>query len=187
MATKEQLDFVLNYINRGFREPAAAYMEAYPKCKSLQAAHVSASRLLKKDDIKALIKESIESVLSEKKISLEHTLFNYYLIRATYDPTEIIDLNGNLVMTESELRRRGLHVVFDNINKKINNQGMAYMEYKLADRDKAADMLTKYIQMIKPLPTVNMNFERGDPEHMTPEDEKFYQEQMAALKGKKST
>ena len=53
-------------------------------------------------------------------------------------------------MSEQMLRRRGLWVVIDGINKKLNAKGDPYMEYKLADRDKAADMLRQYIQMIEP-------------------------------------
>jgi LPS O-antigen subunit length determinant protein (WzzB/FepE family) len=69
--------------------------------------------------------------------------------RAFYDVTGIIDLNGNLQITGEELREKGLDACIDSINKKTDAQGREIITYKFADKDRAADMLQRYIQMIK--------------------------------------
>lgn len=146
--TTQQMDFVTAVVTMGFRRKGDAYLAAYPTCKK-SAADACASRLLKNAKIKDAIQSAYSEILGEKKKYLEQEIFDFWYVRMTYDPTEIIDLNGELVMSTEELRRRGLHVVVDQINQKMSKQG-PYVEYKLADRDRAAERLQEYIHMIKP-------------------------------------
>lgn len=147
--TPQQLLFIATLIEMGFQRAGPAYMVAYPSSKP-SAADASASQLLKNPKVKEQIEKHLNEILSSKKKFLEHEIFNFWYVRMSYDPTEIIDLNGQLVMSTEELRRRGLHVVIDSINKKYSNKGQTYVEYKLADRDKAAERLDAYIHMTKP-------------------------------------
>jgi phage terminase small subunit len=182
--TPEQRAFVLNFIEQGFKNAGGAYRRAYPKCKTENSANVSASQLLRRPKIHALIKDEMDRLMDGKKEFLEHQIFNFWFVRMTYDPTEVIGLDGRLKITEEELRKKGLHVCIDSVNEKITSQGDRYLEYKLADRDKAADMLSRYIQMIKPPAQVNMNFQAGETAKMTAEEEAEYQRQLAAIRGK---
>lgn len=144
-----RMDFVRNFIEQDFTNATGAYMRAYPRAKE-SAAATAASALLRDSKIQEALSKELAEVLKEKRRPLEKRILDTWLVRAFYDPTEILDLHGNLKITEKELRRRGLHVCIDSINKKLNNRGQSYLEYKLADRDKALDMLRQYIQMIEP-------------------------------------
>lgn len=183
--TPEMRAFVAYLIEQNFKKPDEAYRRAYPNCKSNNAANVSASRLLKMDKIKVLVQNEMDKLLGERKQYLEHQIFNFWYVRMTYDPTEIIGVDGQLKITDDELRAKGLHVCIDSVNQKLTSQGMPYIEYKLADRDKAADQLSKYIQMIKPPANVNMNFQAGETSKMTAEEEALYQQQLRAIRGEK--
>jgi hypothetical protein len=70
--------------------------------------------------------------------------------RAFYDPAEIVDGKGALLHPLEELSRRGLSVCIEGIETRINAQGIETVKVKLADRDKALEMLQQYIQMIRP-------------------------------------
>lgn len=179
--TPEQRLFVLYFIEQNFKNGGGAYRRAYPNCKSENSANVSASRMLRTSKIRDLIKAEMDKLLSDKKEFLEHQIFNFWFMRMSYDPTQIINIKGELAITNEELRAKGLDVCIDSVNKKINAQGSPYLEYKLADRDKAADQLAKYINMIRPLPTVNINVEKTG--ELTAEEEALYQDQLRAIKG----
>lgn len=174
--TPQQIAFVGALIQIGFQRAGDAYSIAYPNCKK-SSADACASRLLKNAKVASRIEQEMNSMLAEKKRFLEHEIFNFWYIRATYDPTEIINLDGTLRIDVTELRRRGLHVVIDSINRKVSNKGEKYVEYKLADRDHAADKLNEYIHMIKPQPTLNLNLNK-DVDDMTPEEENLYRENL---------
>jgi phage terminase small subunit len=147
--TKAQINFVNYFIDQDFKNATGAYKKAYPKA-SVESARREASRLLTNVDIQKIISETIVEILEKDKIPLEKRIFDYWMKRAFYDITEIIDVKGEIKLTNEELREKGLTVCIDSINKKINSQGIETITYEFADKDKAADMLEKYIQMIKP-------------------------------------
>jgi len=157
---KSQLNFVRNYIEQDFTNAMRAYARAYPKA-SEETARKNASRMLTKADIQSAIAKELAAVLAEARIPLEKRILDVWVKRAFFDPTEIIGLDGNLVITIDELRIRGLQVCIDSINEKMTSKGDRYIEYKLADRDKALDMLQKYIAMIK-APDQNINLHSDD-------------------------
>ena len=157
---KSQLNFVRNYIEQDFTNATRAYARAYPNA-SEDTARANATRLLSKAHIQAAVAKELEAVLSKARLPLEKRILDVWVKRAFFDPTEIIDVDGKLVITTEELRGKGLQVCIDSINKKLNAQGASYIEYKLADRDKALDMLQKYIAMIK-APDQNINLHSDD-------------------------
>jgi phage terminase small subunit len=146
--TRAKKRFVDYYIEQDFRNASLAYQRAYPKA-SYDTARVESSRLLAKPDIQEYMGSIIAEVLRRDKIPLEKRLFDFWMRRAFYDITEIIDLQGNIRLTEEELREKGLDVCVDSINRKTDAAGRETYTYKFADKDDAADHLQQYIQMIK--------------------------------------
>ena len=152
MPKKDELNekqrlFVIEYL-KDFNATQAAIRAGYSK----KTAHVTGTQYLAKPNIQAGISAQVDELLKQAKIPLEKQIFEFWMKRAFYDLTEIVDLNGVLKLTEEELRAKGLHVCIDSINKKINAQGKTVMVYQFADKDKAVEMLQKYIQMIREQP-----------------------------------
>jgi phage terminase small subunit len=145
--TRAQKRFLDHYIEQDFRNATEAYRKAYPKA-SYNTARVQSSRLLTKPDIQEHLSAVIAEALAREKISLEKHIFDYWMKRAFYDLTEIIDLHGTVQLTEEELREKGLNACIDSINRKTDAQGQEIITYKFADRDFAVEMLQKYIRMI---------------------------------------
>jgi len=160
---KQQL-FCIEYL-KDFNATQAAIRAGYSKDTSYSIGCEN----LKKPEIQTEISSLIKELLDQAKIPLEKKILDYWTIRAFYDVTEIIDLNGKLKLTEKQLREKGLHVCIDGINKKINSSGKIIIVYKFADKDKAVEMLQKYIQMIKEKLDINLtNISIGKPP--TPEE-----------------
>jgi phage terminase small subunit len=152
MPKKDELNekqrlFVIEYL-KDFNATQAAINAGYSK----KTARSIGQENLTKPDIQAEISRQVDVLLKQAKIPLEKQIFEFWMKRAFYDLTEIVDLNGVLKLTEEELRAKGQHVCIDSINKKINAQGKTMMVYQFADKDKAVEMLQKYIQMIREQP-----------------------------------
>ena len=145
--TKAQKDFVRFYIEIDFRNATAAYLRAYPRA-SEETARRNASRLLTNADILKYLSEIIAGIIEREKIPLEKRILDYWIRRAFYDPAEIIDSRGALLHPLAELGN--LSICVDGIETKINAQGIETTKTKLADRDRALEMLQQYVQMIKP-------------------------------------
>ena len=136
--------FCIEYL-KDFNATQAALRSGY----SEKTAYSIGNENLKKPEIQTEISDQISQLLDQAKIPLEKQIFDYWMKRAFYDVTEIVDLNGKLKMTEKKLREKGLQVCIDSINKKVNERGKETITYKFADKDKAVEMLQKYIQMIQ--------------------------------------
>ena len=160
--TQPIADFVRYYIEQDFQNATAAYKRAF-NCSDV-TAKVNSCKALQRPAVREMMANELKAVLAKKRMPLEKRILDTWIARAFYDPTEIIDLNGRLAISEAKLRERGLHVCIDSINLKLNSQGDEYTEYKLADRDKALEMLQKYIAMIKPFDAnVNGTDAGGNP------------------------
>jgi len=152
MPKKDELNekqrlFVIEYL-KDFNATQAAINAGYSK----KTARSIGQENLTKPDIQAEISRQVGELLKQAKIPLEKQIFEFWMKRAFYDITEIVDLNGTLKLSEQELRAKGLHVCIDSVNKKINAQGKIMIVYQFADKDKAVEMLQKYIQMIREQP-----------------------------------
>jgi phage terminase small subunit len=145
--TRAQKKFVARFIENDFRNATDAYLKAYPKA-SYDTARVEAAKCLTKPNIQEYMSGVLKETLAREKIPLEKRIFDYWMKRAFYDITEIIGLDGTLKLTDEELREKGLAVCIDSISKKTDAQGNETITYKFADKDAAAEMLQKYIQMI---------------------------------------
>ncbi|MDR1904302.1 MAG: terminase small subunit [Treponema sp.] len=147
--TKAQKNFVNYYIEQDFKNATAAYQQVFPKA-SYETARRNASRLLTKADVQEYMSAVIAEVLQRDKIPLEKRILDIWLKRAFYDPAEIVDGKGTLLHSLEELSRRGLSVCVEGIETRINAQGAETTKIKLADRERALEMLQQYIWMIKP-------------------------------------
>lgn len=87
--------------------------------------------------------------LSGAKTGLEKRIMDTWLVRAFYDVADIVNEEGQLANTMQELKKLGLSAVIDGIDIKPDKDGGEHIVYKLADKDRALEMLQKYIQMIK--------------------------------------
>ena len=143
--------FCIEYL-KDFNATQAAIRAGYSK----KTAQQMGSENLAKPVIQQEISIQVKEMLAKAKIPLEKQIFDYWLKRAMYDVTEIIDLHGNLKITEEHLREKGLHVCIDGIEQRINAKGETYIKYKFADKDKAVEMLQRYIGMIKEEPQINI-------------------------------
>ena len=150
--------FCIEYI-KDFNATQAAIRSGYSK----KTANAIGAENLAKPNIRKEVSRLVEELLTAAKIPLKKQIYDYWITRAFYDITEIIDINGKLRMTNEELRAKGLHVVIDSINVKINAQGKEVITYEFANKDKAAESLQRYIQMIKEQPiTINETSEVVD-------------------------
>jgi phage terminase small subunit len=147
--TRAQQNFVNYYIEQDFKNATAAYQRAYPQA-SEESARRNASRLLTNADIQEAMSSVIAEVLRRDKISLEKRILDTWMRQAFFDLAEIIDSKGALLHPLEELSKQGLSVCVEGIETRINAQGVETVKIKLADRNKALEMLQEYIQMIKP-------------------------------------
>jgi phage terminase small subunit len=153
--TRAKKKFIACFIANDFRNATGAYLKAYPKA-SYDTARANAAKLLANACVQEYLSSVIAEALRRDKIPLEKRIFDYWMKRAFYDITELIDLHGNVKLTEEELREKGLEVCIDSINQKASAQGETVVTYKFADKDRAAEMLQKYIQMIHEKIEVNL-------------------------------
>jgi len=136
--------FCIEYL-KDWNATQAAIRAGYAK----KTAYSIGQENLKKPELKAYISDQIEDVISNAKIPLEKKILDYWLVRAFYNITDIMNLDGSLKTTEEKLRENGLWVCIDSINKKVDTKGNAIVIYKFANKDEAVQMLQRYIGMIK--------------------------------------
>jgi phage terminase small subunit len=147
--TRAQKKFIDFYIQQDFKNATEAYQRAFPKA-SYETARRNASRLLTNADIQKYIGTVLAGILQRERLPLERRILDYWTKRAFFDPAEIVDSKGSLLHPLEELSRLGLSVCVEGIETRVNAQGVETIKIKLADRDKALEMLQQYIQMIKP-------------------------------------
>jgi hypothetical protein len=177
--TKEQTDFVRFYIEQRLTQKAEAYQRAYPNCKTYNSAAASATALLKTPKMQALLTEKLEESTGELKEHIDFKILKMWVTRANYDVADILNDDGSLVRPMSELKVLGLSICIDGVDVRVDKDGNEHQCYKLADRDKAQDQLQKYIGLIKPQPTINLNVNKS-AEDLTPEEEAEYKKHMKA-------
>ena len=140
----KQRCFCSEYL-KDFNATKAAIRASYSK----RSASSIGEENLRKPEIQAEISKQVESLLDQLKVPLKKQIFDFWIKRAFYDVTEIIDLNGVIKLNEEQLREKGLYVCIDSVNKKVNTNGETIITYQFADKDKAVEMLQRYIQMIR--------------------------------------
>jgi hypothetical protein len=143
--TDSDLLFVAEYCANGMNG-AQAYRKTHPR-SSIAAAAVSASEFLRKPNIRAAVREWVSDALDVRKDILAKEIIDVLLKRAFFDPLDYVDTQG--VMKDFDaVQARG---VIDGIVRR-ETRDSTWVELRFADRDKALEMLIKYIELIKPDP-----------------------------------
>lgn len=168
--TIKQLAFVHKFIEQDFTRGTEAYFQAYGREMAMSSAAASATNLLKLPKVQAYISKAIAEHLKEQKGYIERRIFDVWVKRAFYDPSEIVTADGVLVAPMEELKKKGLTVCIEGVEQRVGKAG-PYAIIKLCDREKALDMLQRYIAMIKEQPLVQIN-KTGE---ITADDEAYLQ------------
>jgi phage terminase small subunit len=147
--TRAQKKFIDFYIEQDFKIAVIAYQRAFPKA-SYETARRNASRLLTNADIQKHLSAVLAEIIQRERLPLERRILDYWTKRSFYDPAEIVDSKGALLHPLEDLSRRGLSVCIEGVETRVNAQGVETIKIKLADRDRALEMLQQYVQMIRP-------------------------------------
>ena len=140
--------FVNAYIENDFHDAPGVYQKVYG-CTAKSAVSC-ASRLLKDANIQALMASELAEAMKIARIPMEKRVVDTWMRRAFYDVADILTADGALADTMDNLSKAGLSVCIDGIDIKPDKDGGEHYVYKLADRDKALEMLQRYAQIIKP-------------------------------------
>ena len=147
LTLKENL-FIHNYLTNNFNGTQAAISAGYSK----KSAYELASRLLRKVEVIEGIKKALDDTIGKYKNTLHYEILHTYRVRAFYDPSDIIDENGGLIV--SDLKELGdLTKCIEGIETKPGTNGEKIhrddeRKIKLCDREKALDQLSKYMGMM---------------------------------------
>ena len=150
--TREVLEkreaFVREYIANDFKDVSGVYQKVYG-CTAKSAVSC-ASRLLRDANIQQMLAGELAEAMKIARIPMEKRVVDTWMRRAFYDVADIIDTQGALIHPLPKLKEMGLSVCIDGIDIKPDKDGGEHYVYKLADRDKALEMLQRYAQIIKP-------------------------------------
>lgn len=164
--TPKMRKFCWYYSYNGFNGADAVRRAGY-RAKKNTTLSIIANEYLKKPNIREGVGLVLADMLKDKKSTLEAELFKFYYNRAFYDPSMFVDINGRPVISNIEEIPKEWRICIDSIEERRHGKDgiMRTIHIKLADRDRNAEKLEKYIQMIKETITVRH-------EHLTPEQEK---------------
>jgi hypothetical protein len=153
--------FIYHYCTNHFNA-TKAYTDAGYTATTPESASVMACMILRKPKFKILVKRYLNEYLNIHKDKLETEIFDIYYNQMTYDIAEIIDNEGQLIKNLSEYTKEQRQCI-EHIETKYAGKVelVKYVVVKLADRNKAADKLAKYIEMMKE-PDTNLFIGIGD-------------------------
>ena len=149
MSGKKRL-FVLFYCTEDecFLNGTRAYLKAYKNCQSENAAAVNAGKLLRNAKIKQAIKKLLRLARDEDDEQAVYRMIKQFERLSFYNPADIIDASGALVV--DDLRKLGeLALCVEQIETRVNTAG-SYTVVKLANRQKAMEAFSKYLNIIRP-------------------------------------
>ena len=105
-----------------------------------------AGRFFRRPVIRKAVQTLLSEVMGPINDTLAYRIIKTYQLRAFYDPGEIINEKGELAVPLQELGE--LSVCVDGIDTKNTAYGST-STVKLADRDKALEMLAKYMKLVQ--------------------------------------
>lgn len=146
LTMKEKI-FVCAYCANGFNA-ARAYRAAEPSCPEGKEGDYKAAQsgydMKCRPHIQQAIKAYLEEALKDYKESLHYKIIKTNIHRAFYDLANFFDDKGRMKpLSKIPPEER---VCIDGIKKNTGEEAV----YILSDRVKALDMLTKYMNIIKP-------------------------------------
>lgn len=163
--SKRQVEFVVAYVENDFNSRAAYcavrkvdYFSSDFATKRRICAY--AQRTFSSKSIRVALKTLLDEMLGGIKDTLSHRIIDTYQTRAFYNIADVLDDSGDLRVPLSELGK--LACVIDGVEKKqaslsyeVDEEGNrvpvvnTIVKYTLADRDKALEMLAKYMKLIQ--------------------------------------
>ena len=169
-----RLLFVLFYCTEDecFLNGTRAYLKAYTNCESENAAAVNAAKMLRNAKVKQAIKKLLRLARDEDDEQAVYRMLKTFERLSFYNPSDIIDASGALLV--KDLKDLGeLALCVEQIETRVSKAGR-YTVVKLANRHKAMEAFSKYLNIIRPevdmqavMPVVMLtgkdsNFEKGE-------------------------
>ena len=142
--------FVLFYCTEDecFLNGTRAYLKAYKNCQSENAAAVNAGKLLRNAKVKQAIKKLLRLARDEDDEAAVYKMLKTFERLSFYNPADIIDANGALLV--KDLKDLGeLALCVEQIETRVSKAGR-YTVVKLANRHKAMEAFSKYLNIIRP-------------------------------------
>nr|DAI26145.1 MAG TPA: Terminase small subunit [Caudoviricetes sp.] len=142
--------FVLFYCTEDecFLNGTRAYLKAYKNCQSENAAAVNAGKLLRNAKVKQAIKKLLRLARDEDDEQAVYRMIKQFEQLSFYNPADIIDASGALRV--KDLKELGaLALCVEQIETRVNTAG-SYTVVKLANRQKAMEAFSKYLNIIRP-------------------------------------
>jgi hypothetical protein len=138
--------FVAEYASNGWNA-AAAYRAAKPNSKATTCS-TEGPRTIVKPQIRTAIRGFLTEILGTRKDTLDLRIVDMYIRRAFYNPATFVDSDGQL---RQPLEAFGDDATcIEKIELKQGKEGIGdFHVVTFADRDKALEQLTKYMQLIK--------------------------------------
>jgi hypothetical protein len=145
--------YLAEYIANGFNKKRA-YLKVHPTVTE-RTAEVEGSKYLRKPDIAKALSIILDAMIKETKDTLHYEILATYKARAFYELSDIFENPDDPDKDQKRIRKdmeKQYKRVIDGVSPKGVGQGKTFQViqvYKLADRDKALDQLTKYMQLIQ--------------------------------------
>ena len=142
-----------------------AYLAAYPNTKKVNAT-ANGSVFLRRENVQALIKKYCDERINNYKNELEKKIVDVYMKRAFYDASKWFDEKGRLICEWEEFQKSGYGIIVDGIETRAYGKDATNEKtvYKLADKNKALEMLSRYMRIMAENVNVNEKviIEMGD-------------------------
>ena len=142
--------FVLFYCTEDecFLNGTRAYLKAYTNCESENAAAVNAAKMLRNAKVKQAIKKLLRLARDEDDEQAVYRMLKTFERLSFYNPSDIIDASGALLV--KDLKDLGeLALCVEQIETRVSKAGR-YTVVKLANRHKAMEAFSKYLNIIRP-------------------------------------
>lgn len=142
--------FVLFYCTEDecFLNGTRAYLKAYKNCESENAAAVNAAKMLRNAKVKQAVKKLLRLARDEDDEQAVYRMLKTFERLSFYNPSDIIDASGALLV--DDLKELGeLALCVEQIETRVNTAG-SYTVVKLANRQKAMEAFSKYLNIIRP-------------------------------------
>ena len=150
--SEKQKKAVDAYIENGFDIKDAAEKSGYSVS--------NLSRWLKTEKARVCLKDYTLFLIDNKKDVLEYRIIDIYTIRAFYNPADIIDKDGFLIVDDLKKLGHLAHCV-DGIETEVKGireikegpragevEKLVKIKVKLCDREKALEQLSRYMQLM---------------------------------------
>lgn len=150
--------FLAEYLTNG-NNGTRAYQSQVRRNANDNVAGLMASKILSRDKIKEVLVLLLNKFLEEKKIILRKQIIEVLTEQAFYNPTDIINNNGELIVENLKDLPENLQRVIEGIEVKYHGKDATRKTttVKLTDRHKSIEKLMRYLEMINEQVNVKMN------------------------------